>query len=443
MYLTAFGNGIAEWSMLNRIINCETNACSTGVQFGGAGKGDINASEISSCRIGGYANAVQGIYIMNGYANNIDKNDVEIFPIGIKYNANRNILKGNLCEQNDVDIQCDDSVSKMISLANEFNTVSSLEAGSHIGDNDLTKNLRLSAIGESVLIDSNFATNLGGSAFLGTTLNPSVSSNGDTGKNTCSFDGGSAVADRAMFLVDDKSQGLKGWYTFILKAKSTNGGGIFIKLPSGTHSDYRFCQIKSSTTNYLELLEVNCNTFVVGVGRSGSTSSEYRYYSGSVFFDTDIEVESLRLSAENDSSTFTVDYFGMSVGEISKIPNDNLTLEKEIKINDLGTGNARSILQMPFNTVGVPMVVTMLSSNSDFTSFRSINSMPFMYTNGVSRSRVFWSANENQFSYDTGSSSSSNDHIFGDGASKMFYFSRTADLSAFNNLYCKFDFLTN
>jgi hypothetical protein len=441
LYVTSYGESAEQWSMFNRVLNCEFTYCANGVQFGDTGKGDINASEITSCRMGGYADAINGIYIKDGYANNIDKNDIESYSVGIKYNSRRNVFRGNLCEQNDTDLECDNTVSTAIFSANEFNIVSSLEPGNMIGDNDFSRNLRLNSIGESMIIDSNFTTKLYNSTVAPSTLVSSVAANGDTGRNTATFAGGASVSDRTLLLVADKSEGLKGWYTFVLKVKASAGGGIYIKLPSGIHSAYRYCGIKSGTTDYLELLEVNCNTFVAGTGRSGSLeTNEYRYYSGSVFFDTDTAVESLRLSAQDSGSTFTVDFVGMFKGENSYIPNDNLVLEKEVTISDLTSGQSRKLIQFPYPNLGVKMNVTALATDSGFTVFRSINSMPYMITNGTARSRVFWS-NTNTFGYDSVTSTNSFDFIYGRNDSRLDYFSRTADLSAFDKCLFKFELI--
>ena len=174
---------------------------------------------------------------------------------------------------------------------------------------------------------------------------------------------------------------------------------------------------------------------------SGSLeTNEYRYYSGSVFFDTDTAVESLRLSAQDSGSTFTVDFVGMFKGENSYIPNDNLVLEKEVTISDLTSGQSRKLIQFPYPNLGVKMNVTALATDSGFTVFRSINSMPYMITNGTARSRVFWS-NTNTFGYDSVTSTNSFDFIYGRNDSRLDYFSRTADLSAFDKCLFKFELI--
>jgi len=440
LYITAYGQSTEQWSMMNRVENCEFTHCANGIMFGDIGKGEINASIIKSCRLGGYSGAVNGIYMKSGYANNIDDNDVESYSIGIKYNSRRNVFKGNLCEQNYTDLLCDNALSTSIFLANEFNVISSLESGNYIGDNNFSRNLRLNSIGESLIIDSNFTTNLYNSSYLNSTLSTAVAANGDTGRNVVTFSGGTSVSDRTMLMVADKSEGLKGWYTFVLKVKASAGGGIYIKLPGGIHSAYRYCNIKTGTTDYLELLEINNNKFVSGKGRSGVLETEYRYYSGSVFFDTDIAVESLRLSAQGSTSTFTVDFVGMFKGENSYIPNDNLVLEKYTDISGLTSGQSTKMIQLPYPDLGVRCKVSAITNNSDFTAFRSINQMPYMITNGTARSRVFWS-DTNTFGYDSSTSTNSFDFVYGRNDSRLDYFSRTTDLSSFSKCYLKIEFI--
>lgn len=441
-YFTAYGNSSEQFAMFNRVSRSTATYCSVGFQFGDTGKGDVNASSITECRAGGYTGAKIGIHMKDGYSNNIDNNDIESYAVGIKYNARRNVFKGNLCEQNLIDTQAEDATnSKAIFLANELNIVSSLEPANFIGDNDFSRNLRLNSVGESVIVDSNFTTKLYGSTFLGSTLVDSVESEGDTGKQKLSFIGGASVGDKARILINDKGQGLKGWYTFILKAKASAAGSIFIKLPNGVHSGYRYCSIKTGTADYLELLEINSNTFVAGTGRTGSLEvDEYRYYSGSVYFNTDERIEDLRISVQGSGVTFSVDFLGLFKGENCYLPNDNLTYETSVDISTLVSGGAAIVKQFPYPSEAVNMYVTALASNSDFTAHRSINRLPYAVTNGSTRVRVFWS-DPNNFGYDSVTSSNSFDFINGRNDSRIDYFSRTADLTSFSNCYFKFEFL--
>jgi hypothetical protein len=433
LVLTAKSTSGLTWAMFNTITDSDFTYCVNGVLWGASGQGDINAGQIYRSRFGGGGYGGVALKVQSGYANSFCDNDAEGYTTAFSLNERVNYLRGNLAEQNGTDFTATSGPGAML-IGNEFNIVSSNAYGNHINDHGTLKNLLLSNTAPSLIVDGNFNSKLYESTFLGTSL--SAAGVGEVGRYVMTMIGGVSIGEKARLMVNTKGRQLDGWYTFVIRAKTSSTGGLYLKLPTGSHNAYQFCGIKSGTTDYLELLEANTHTFVSGVGRSGAMDNTYRTYYGSVYLsNASIQADTLRLAVQGDSVTFTVDFVGMFPGFNAALPSDSMTWETHLDVSSLTTGTSSSIVQLPYPTSAQAILTGVL----DGAVQRSINAHPYRIQNGVNGSRVFW-GNMNTFGYDSVTSANVMDHILGSTSSQLTYFSRTT-LAGTLPFYLKLDFL--
>lgn len=419
LILTSKANTGATWAMFNTVTDSDFTYCVNGVLWGASGQGDVNAGQIYRCRFGGGGYGGIGVKVQSGYANSFTDNDVEGFNTGFVLNERVNYLRGNLAEQNTLDYTATGEPGPQL-MGNEFNIVRSDAPGNHINDHGTLKNIFIEVTAQSMIVDSNFNSKLYESTFLGTTL--LNAGTGESGKHVLTMQGGAAVTDRSRLMVNTKGRQLDGWYTFVIRAKASSvGAGLYLKLPSGGHNSYRFCEIKTGTSDYLELLEANSHAFVSGIGRSGTLATDYRVYYGSVYLSNSIiQADALRLAVQGNGITVTVDYVGMFQGLNAARPTDSMVWETYLDVSSLTTGTSAQIVQLPY-PVSVQLIVTGIL---DGAVQRSINAYPHRVQNGVAVNKVFWS-NLNTFGYDSVTSATSMDYLYGPNNSQLIYFSRS------------------
>lgn len=435
LILTTKSNSGPEWSMFNTVVDSDFTYCVNGILWGAAGHGDVNAGQVYRTRFGGGGYGGVGIKVESGsYANSFVDNDIESFSTAFSLNNQPNFLRGNLAEQNTTDFTASGVVGPVLS-GNELNIVSSEAPGVHLNEHGSARYLFTASPMPSLIVDGKFNSKLYESAFLGTTL--ATSGADETGKYVLEMPGGVSVTDRARLMVNTSGANLNGWYTFVVRAKSTaaSGTGLYIKLPGGSHSAYRFSEIKTGTTDYLELLEANSHKFVANIGRTGSLKSDYRTYFGSVYLtNANVRANTLYLAVQGSGHTITVDYVGLFEGFNAGIPSDNMTWETYLDVSDLTTGQSRNIVQLPYPTQVNSRITSLLTGSVS----RSINQSPFLARNGVAASRVYW-RDLNTFGYDSVGSTNTYDHIYGPNNSLLQYFSRST-LAGTDPLYFRIDF---
>lgn len=433
--VTAVGPALApQFSMLNNFTDCEFTFNRDGIWWGVAGQGDINAGQVLNCRIGGIGTGVgRGIWVRSGsYGNNFVNNDIESQNIAFDMNGTVNYLRGNLAEGNSIDYT---SAGKEGQLhGNELNTVSSTLDDSFIQPHGMAKYLMLDSTAPNLIVDPRFNTKLAESAFIGTTV--SAKTGDELGRNVLTFVGNPSVTNKARFLINNKGQNLRGWYTFVVRAKAdVAGASLFVRLP-GAPDAVKFSEIKSGTTLTLELLEANSHKFVASVNRSSALTTDYKVYFGSVYYNDQAAGEGeLRLSAQGDGLNYTIDYFGMFEGRNAYLPDDNLVYERYTDVSGLASGGNALITQLPFPDQAYMKVTSVL--NGAFN--RSINEMNLGVANGTASSRVYH-YDLNSFGYDATGSDVTDDHIYIANNSQLQYFSRSASLAGTENLYTKIEF---
>ncbi len=441
LILTAMGGTFAspvqEWTMFNTVVDSQFTYCVNGIAWGVTGQGDINAGQVYRTRFGGGSFGGTGIVVRsNSYANSFVDNDIEGFNTAFDLNAAVNYLRGNLAEQNAVDFTALGTGTGPTLVGNELNIVSSEAPGNHINEHGTLSRILVNSTLPSLVVDGNFNSRLYESAFLGTTLTASGST--ESGRYVLNLPAGASITDRARLLVNTKGATLNGWYTFVVRAKSTNtGSGLYIKLPNGAHSDYQFAGIKTGTTNYLELLEANSHTFVANSTRSGYLTTGYKTYYGSVFFNNaTVESNVITLSVQGSGHTVTVDYVGMFAGTTAGIPSDTMAWETYKDVSALTSGGSLGIVQLPYPVEVQGILTCVLDGNVQ----RSINASPYRLVNGgFIGTRVLW-RDLNTFGYDAVGSTNTFDHIWDPGNSNLIYFSRST-LSGTRPLYFKLDLL--
>jgi len=439
--LTAVGPAFAEeFSMLNSFADCEFSYNYHGMKFGVTGQGSINASQVYRCRFGGTATGTgTGIEIRGGtYANSFVDNDIEIYDTGIDASDTVNYFRGNLCEQNSLDFT-GGAGSQL--FGNEFNIVSSDEPGMFVQEHGIVRNLMIEKTAPNLIVDPQFNTKLYASAFagIGTTVVPKTGD--ELGRYVLEFPGGASVTNRARFLVNNKGQNLRGWYTFVVRAKAdVAGGGLYVRLP-GAPDAVRFSVIKSGTSLTLELLEANSHAFVAGINRSGVMTTDYKTYYGSVYYNDFAYTENeLRLSAQDAgggtiATNFTVDFFAMFEGRTGFLPEDDRVYERYTDVTGVASGSGVDITQLPFPDEVRFKATSILTGSVD----RSINEANLVVQNGSSASWPYH-YDLNSFGYDGAGSSVTDDHIFLGTSSRLEYFSRTASLAGTDPLYTKIYF---
>jgi len=422
LVLTAQANTGPEWAMFNTVVDSVFTFCVNGILWGVTGQGDINAGQVYRTRFGGGAYGGIGIKVESGsYGNSFVDNDIENFATAFSLNSAVNYLRGNLAEQNTTDFTATGSGAGPMLLGNELNVVSSNAPGNHLNEHGTVTRLLLDSTMPSMVVDGNFNSRLYESAFLGTTL--ATAGTTESGRFVLNMAGGASIQDRARLLINTNGTTLNGWYTFVIRAKSTaNGSGLYIKLPNGAHTGYQFSVIKTATTDYLELLEANSHTFVANTNRTGHLATAYRTYYGSVFFNNaTVESDVVNLSVQGSGQTISVDYVGMFEGLNAGRPSDTMTWETRKDVSALTTGQNVLIAQMPFPTSVQGIMTCVLDGNVQ----RSINAHPYRLSNGTSTgTRVLWT-NHNTFGHDAAGSPSASDHIWDPGNSQLIYFSRS------------------
>jgi hypothetical protein len=436
LVLTCMANTGQEWAMYNTVADCAFTYCVNGIKFGRTGQGDINASQVINSRFGGGDYGGIGIKVESAsYSNSFVNNDVEGFATAFDLNARVNFLRGNLAEQNTTDFTAAGTGIGPVLLGNELNIVSSESPGVHLNEHGTVSRLFLNSSATSLIVDGNFNSKLYESAFLGTSLVAAGAT--ESGKYVLNVSSSTSITDKLRAVVNTKGSALNGWYTFVVRAKaSATGAGLYLKLPAGSHTGYQFSEVKSGTTEYIELLEANSHTFVAGIGRSGALATTYRTYYGSVFLDNaNIEANNLQLSVQSYGATVSVDYFGMFEGLNAARPSDSMTWETYKNVSSLTSGNGSTLIQLPYPT----RVNVNISSYLDGNSIsRAINYAPVVMANGGAAA---WCQHYgfNAFGFDAAANTNTSDHLYLDGASSLQYFSRS-NLAGTNPLYLRFTF---
>jgi hypothetical protein len=435
LLLTAMGTGGEQFAMLNSITDCEFTYNRDGIWWGVNSQGDINASQLARCRIGGTAVGTgTGVWVRaNSYGNSFYDNDIEVFNYAFNLNGLANYLRGNLAEQNSKDFETADIGTQL--HGNQINIVDSLDGSSFFQAHGMAKYLMLDSFAPNLIVDPQFNSKLYESAFIGTTITAKTTGD-ELGKNILTFTGDVSVGNKARMLVNNQDQPLRGWYTFVFRAKaSTAGAGLYVRLP-GTPDDFSFCELKSGTSLTLDLLEANAHQFVANEGRSSYLTTDYRTYFGSVYFDDQALTEGeLRLSAQGSGITISVDYFGMFQGRNAHLPADDRVYERHTDVSALTSGGSVTITQLPYPTQVYMRVTSILNGGTE----RGINQMNLGVANGSGTSRVYH-YDLNSFGYDSTGSDVTDDHLLINNASGLLFFSRTASYSSVQDLQTKIEF---
>lgn len=397
-------------------------------------------------------NPTMGLWIRSGsYATSFSDNDIENHDVGINafdikdgdgvLKETTNFFRGNLCEQNSVDFI---GGRQSQSFGNKFNKVSSLQEGMFLNEHGIARNLMVEKVAPNLIVDPWFQTNLYNSTFMTSTV--SAKTGDELGKNVLTFDADGTLTNRTRFLVNNQGQPLRGWYTFVIRAKADiEGTQLYVRLPGSISTDADkanhtlFSSIKGGTTRTLELLEANCHDFVADENRSGHLTQDYKVYFGSVYYEdlalTELE---LRLSAQNNGTSdgvVTVDYFGMFEGTTAFLPEDNRVYEVYTDVSALTSGLNATITQLPYSDQVYMKVTSVLNGGT----VRAINEMNLGAANGVTTSRVYH-YDLNSFGHDSTGSDVTDDHILINTASGMLFFSRTASYSSVEDLHTKIEF---
>jgi len=442
--LTAVRLGLVEdFSMHNSIVDCEftynRDAIWWGAESGGSTQGLINASQVYRCRIGGLAAGTgYGVWMRGGsYANSFIDNNVEQYNIGFSLNDKSNFLRGNLTEGNSTDFT---STGNSVQLhGNHIDRMDSLEGGSFIQTHGITRHLMIETTAPNMIVDPWFQTQLYDSSFPGINTTVTAKSGDELGRNVCTFPCGASVTNRVRFLINNQGQNLRGWYTFVVRAKAdVAGAGLYVRMP-GTPDDYKSAVLKPFTSLTVELLEANTFKFIGGEKRSGVLTTDYRVYFGSVYFaDQALPENELRLSAQDAGavpSNVTVDYFGMFPGQNAFLPADDRVYERYVDVTGLASGSGADITQLPFPD----QVRFKLTSVLNGAVSRSISEANLNVANGASAAWPYH-YDLNSFGYDGAGSSVTDDHIFLGTSSRLEYFSRTASLAGTEPLWTKLYF---
>lgn len=522
-----------RFSMLNSITDCDFTYNFYGVWWGvensSGSQGDINASQLSRCRIGGperiigqnsgtYAqsgttitvtynghgyssgqlvplvftsgqaktktgtfavanptantfevtsdtsvttsgnvnlNPFMGVWVRAGsYANSFVDNDIERVDIGINafdikdgtgvIKQRTNYFRGNLCEQNSVDFL---GGRKSQSFGNMFNSMSSTQEGSFFQQHGIARHFMVEAQAPNMIVDPWFNTSLYNSTFASALSTVTPKTGDELGKNVLELSAITTIENRTRFLVNNQDQPLRGWYTFVFRAKaSLEGTQLYVRLPGSLSTDtekknnVQYAAIKTGTTRTLELLEANATEFVAAENRSGHLTTDYKVYFGSVYFeDLALGELELRLSTQNNgisNATVTVDYFGMFAGRTAFIPEDSRVIEKYTDVTGLTTDTSATIIKLPFPTQAYMKCTSVL--NGSVT--RAINEANIDVANGTPFSYVYHTG-LNAFGHDSTGTDITDDHLLINSSSQLLYFTRTGSVANTVPLYTRIEFI--
>lgn len=442
--LTAVRLGLVEdFSMHNSFVDCEftynRDAVWWGAESGGATQGLINASQMYRCRIGGLAEGTgYGVWMRgDGYANSFIDNNVEQQNVGFNLNDRSNFLRGNLTENNSIGFQ---SSGNSVQLhGNHIDSVNSLQNGSFVQAHGTVRHFFVETTAPNMIVDPWFQTQLYDSSFASINTTVTAKSGDELGRNVCTFPCGASVTNRVRFLINNQGQNLRGWYTFVVRAKAdVAGAGLYFRMP-GTPDDYKFSVLKGGTSLTVELLEANAFSFKAGERRSGVLTTDYRVYVGSVYFaDQALPEGELRLSAQDAGGTpsnVTVDYVGMFQGQNAFLPADDRVYERYTDVTGLTSGSGQIITELPFPD----QVRFKATSVLNGAVSRSVSEANLNVANGAAAAFVYH-YDLNSFGYDGAGSSVTDDHIYVTTNSQLQYFSRTASLAGTEPLWTKLYF---
>jgi len=400
-------------------------------------------------------NPFMGVWVRAGsYANSFVDNDIERVDIAInafdiKDNAGiikqrMNYFRGNLCEQNSFDFI---GGRKSQSFGNMFNSMSSTQEGSFFQQHGIARHFMVEAQAPNMIVDPWFNTNLYNSAFASALSTVAPKTGDELGKNVLQLSAIATYENRTRLLVNNQDQPLRGWYTFVVRAKAdVEGTKLFVRLPGSKttdaekKNDVAYAEIRSGTTRTLELLEANCTEFVANENRSGSLTTDYKVYFGSVYYENLAlgELE-LRFGTENNgvtNATISVDYFGMFSGRTAFIPEDSRVIEKYIDVTGLTTDTSATIVKLPFPTQAYMKCTSVL--NGSVT--RAINEANIDVANGTPFSYVYHTG-LNAFGHDSTGSDITDDHLLINSSSELLYFTRTGSVAGTVPLYTRIEFI--
>jgi hypothetical protein len=350
-----------EWNMFIKISDCNFQRVDTGISI----LSGTNNCYFENNRIDGVSiDTSVGIDILGGYQNTFINNDIELCNIGINNQAGRQIFIGNLTEQNNTDVVTHSNSSGIATfIGQDTVSLNSTSLINNVGPNGTLNNIFLNGATKNINIDPFYRTQLYNKANI-------------VG-GTVSIDNGLTIYSNTQYVVtaheillDDI---VSGWYTFTIKAKATNGGGLFIKLPNESNiEDTRFCNKKTNSEYLVELFEVNSMQQVIGKSRSPFLQTDYRIYSGSIKVTGTLTQRSIELAFTGLNTTIDVEYISVNKGLIGTLPTDKRDITFITDVSGLADDGGIYIIEHLNYTTGI---ITKISSFIDDFSCRIADSL--------------------------------------------------------------------